>query len=83
VLSILGLFTADLPDPGWVWVKRGLPGEPQFVNASGEVVTESQFARTDFPDVHESTISSSIFETIPARSISSPWPITPMKKGAR
>jgi hypothetical protein len=37
-----------------VWVKRGLPGEPQFANASGEVVTESQFARTDFPDVHDS-----------------------------
>jgi uncharacterized repeat protein (TIGR01451 family) len=53
VLEILGIFEADLPDPGWVPVNKGNPGFPQFRSVAGEV-TKSQVTYTDYPDVHDS-----------------------------
>ncbi|MEX0751082.1 MAG: DUF11 domain-containing protein [Dehalococcoidia bacterium] len=45
----LGLFSVDIPDPGWAWVN---PAEP-FQSATG-VALKSEITHTDFPVVHDS-----------------------------
>lgn len=47
------LFGKDIPDPGWVLIRRSDPSLPTFRSAVG-VVTKSKVTHTDYPDVHDS-----------------------------
>lgn len=47
------LLGKDIPDPGWVLLRRSDPTLPLFRSAVG-VVTKSKVTHTDYPDVHDS-----------------------------
>jgi hypothetical protein len=48
-----GVLPIDIPDPGWVWVKRAVSSAPQYRSVTG-IVTRSEVSYTDFPDAHDS-----------------------------
>jgi hypothetical protein len=48
----LGITSIDIPEPGWVLVKKAFPSRPQFRSVSG-VVSKSKITHSDFPTLHD------------------------------